>query len=228
MRAAIRGLFTVSNDHFVNESREKQEELDELNIQLRDEGLALAEERRRLQDLQAKARQKHELEQKIANLKRANAELRGELSQRDGQLPNGVPAHVAIGEADKGLDFDGRLGQVEQLFPDGEEDVDPNGALSPEQRAFLSSLERAEVLRGRTTAYQQHNAQLESQADQLRSRSDELEERYRKIVSLCTGEKVDKIDEKLDGLLQAVMSDQKDEVELGKVRDFLRLVRDTE
>jgi regulatory protein SWI6 len=202
--------------------------LDKLNIRLRDEGLELAEERRRLQDLQAKARQKHELEQKIANLKRANAELRGELSQQDGHLPNGVPAHVAIGEADKGLDFDGRLGQVEQLFPDVEEDVDPNGLLSPEQRAFLSSLERAEVLRGRTTAFQQHNAQLESQADQLRSRSDELEERYRKIVSLCTGEKVDKVDEKLDGLLQAVVSDQKDELELGKVRDFLRLVRDTE
>jgi regulatory protein SWI6 len=202
--------------------------LDKLNIRLRDESLALAEDRQRLQDLQAKARQKRELEQKIANLKRANAELRSELSERDGHLPNGVPAHVAIGEADKGLDFDGRLGQVEQLFPDGEEDVDPNGVLSPDQRAFLSSMERAEVLRGRTTAYQQHNAQLESQADQLRSRSRELEERYRKIVSLCTGEEVDKVDEKLDSLLQAVMSDQKDEVELGKVRDFLRLVRDTE
>jgi regulatory protein SWI6 len=202
--------------------------LDKLNIRLRDESLALAEDRQRLQDLQAKTRQKRELEQKIANLKQANAELRSELSERDGHLPNGVPAHVAIGEADKGLDFDGRLGQVEQLFENGEEDVDPNGVLSPEQRAFLSSMERAEVLRGRTTAYQQHNAQLESQADQLRSRSHELEERYRKIVSLCTGEEVDKVDEKLDSLLQAVMSDQKDEVELGKVRDFLRLVRDTE
>jgi regulatory protein SWI6 len=226
--AAIRGLFTASNEQFTNESREKQDELDKLNIRLRDESLALAEDRQRLQDLQAKARQKRELEQKIANLKRANADLRSELSERDGHLPNGVPAHVAIGEADKGLDFDGRLGQVEQLFPDGEEDIDPNGALSPDQRAFLSSMERAEVLRGRTTAYQQHNAQLESQADQLRSRSHELEERYRKIVSLCTGEEVDKVDEKLDSLLQAVMSDQKDEVELGKVRDFLRLVRDTE
>lgn len=199
-----------------------------MNHRLRDEGIALAEERQRLRDLQAKSREKHELEQKIANLKRSNAELKGQLSLPNSQLPNGMPESVAIGEADKGLDFGGHLALVEQMFANGEENFDPNGPLSPEQRAFLSSLERVEVLRGRTSAYQQHNADLESQADKLRGRSHELEERYRKIVSICTGVEVAKVDEMLDNLLQAVMSDQKENVELGKVRDFLRMVQGNE
>ena len=213
---------------FAAELREKQEELDKTNLRLKDAGTALAEERRRLQDLQAKSREKHELKQKITNLIRSNSELKSQLPQVSGELPNGVPDNVAIGEADKGLDFDGRLASVEQMFPNGEENVNPNGPLSSEQRVFLSSLERMEVLRGRIKAYQQHNADLENQAHKLRRLSRELEERYSKIVSICTGVEAGKVDEMLDNLLQAVMSEQKEHVELGKVRDFLRLVQGTE
>ncbi len=188
----------------------------------------MTEEKRRLEDIQARVREKQEVEQKIANLFRSNSELKRELSKSNGQLPNGMPENVAIGEADRGLDFDGLLASVERIFPNGEETVDPSGPLSPEQRAFLSSLERAEVIRGRVKAYQNHNADLEGQAQRLKSMSHELEERYRKIVSLCTGVEMDKVDEMLGNLVQAVMSEQKDNVELGKIRDFLRLVQSTE
>jgi regulatory protein SWI6 len=226
--AAIREVLTASEADFATELQEKQETLDTTNLALKDAGTALAEERRRLQDLQAKVRQKQELEQKIANLKRSNSELKGQLSPFNGQIANGVAEDVAIGEADRGLDFDGLLTSIEQIFPDGGEDMDPNGPLSAEQRAFLSSLERVDVLCGRIKAYQQHNAGLEGQARQLRIMSEELEERYRKIVSICTGVEVSKVDAMVGNLVQAVMSEQKENVELDKIREFLRLVQGTE
>lgn len=216
----------ASEVDFATEVREKQEELDETNRCLKEAGTALAEERRRLQDLQARCRGKQELAQKIANLTRSNAELRAELSRSNGQEANGVVAeNVAVGEADKGLDFDGSLGAVEQMFPNGDENVDPDGPLTGEQRAFLASLERADVLGGRVKAYQQHNARLEGEAQQLKGMSHELEERYRRIVSICTGVDVDSVDEMLGHLVQAVVTEQKENMELGKVRDFLRLVQ---
>ena len=215
----------ASEVDFATELREKQEELDETNRRLKDTGTSLAEERRRLQDLQARAREKRELEQKIANLTRSNAELRAELSRSNGQEANGVPENVAVGEADKGLDFEGSLASVEQMFPDDEVNIDPDGPLTAEQRKLLSSLERVDVLRGRVKAYQQHNSNLEGEAHKLKSMSHELEERYRKIVSICTGVDVNSVDEMLGHLVQAVVTEQKENVELGKVRDFLRLVQ---
>jgi regulatory protein SWI6 len=92
----------------------------------------------------------------------------------------------------------------------------------------LSSLERADVLRGRVKAYQQHNTGLESQSQKLRSMSHELEERYRRIVSICTGVEVSKVDEMLPNLLQAIVSEQRDNVELTRVREFMRMVQGAE
>jgi regulatory protein SWI6 len=213
---------------FAEELAELQAILDSTNMQVRDAGGALAAERQKLEDLQAKIREKHELRQKIANLVRANAELKASLSPGNGQLANGVSENVAIGEADRGLDFDGRLSSIEQTLPTGEESVDPDGPLSSDQRALVSVLERAEVIHGRVKAYQQHNSHLENEAHSLKKMSQELEDRYRKIVSICTGAKVTTVDEMLDNLLQAVISEVEECAELGKVRDFLRMVQGTD
>jgi regulatory protein SWI6 len=187
-------------------------------------GNSLVEERRQLEELQAKVREKDELKQKIHNLKRSANELSSEISQGESEL-NGVMDNVTVGEADKGLDFDGRLEEIPQVFHGG--DFSPREMLVQEQMAFLSSLdlERAEVLSGRVKAYQQHNEQLEERTRELKSKSRELEERYKKIVSLCTKVNVESVDEVLDSLLQAVVSEQKENVELGRVREFLRMVQ---
>ena len=81
------------------------------------------------------------------------------------------------------------------------------------------------MLSGRVRAYQQHNQKLDGQARTLKGRSTDLEERYRKMVTLCTGAEAAKVDGILDRLVQAVVSEQKENVELGRVRDFLRLLQ---
>jgi regulatory protein SWI6 len=205
--------------------KEKKEVLDKTTAALKESGNALAEERRRLEETRSRVREKEELEQKIQNLRQATAKLRAELGATE--PPTTVQENIAIGEADKGLDLDGQLPLVAQLCQNGEMDPSSLG-LGPDQSNVLSSLERAEVMSGRTKVYQQHNQQLEQTAKTLKARSAELEERYKKIVSLCTGADEDKVDELLDNLVQAVISEQKEmsnNSQLPRVREFLRLVQ---
>lgn len=203
--------------------KEKKETFDKTNAALKESGSSLAEERRRLDEVKGKVREKDELEQKVSNLQQATLKLRSELQQGETTTP--IQNDVPVGNADKGLDLDGRLALVAQLFP--EELGDPSTmALGQDQANVLGVLERGEVLSGRSRAYQGHNQQLEQVARTLKARSVELEERYRKMVTLCTGANPDQVDDLLDGLVQAVISEQKDNnLELGKVRKFLRMVQ---
>ena len=205
--------------------KEKKEILDKTNAALKESGNSLAEERRRLEDARARVREKDELEQKIINLRQATARVGAELAATN--PPTAIQEHVVVGEADKGLDLNGQLALVAQVLHDGE--VDPSSmAMTPDHANLLGSLERAEVMSGRAKAYQRHNQQLEQAAKSLKARSVELEERYKKIVSLCTGADEEKVDELLDNLVQAVISEQKEiasNSQLPRVRDFLRLVQ---
>ena len=220
---AIRAILSQSEADFSAEMKEKKETLDKTNAALKESGSTLAEERRRLDEVKAKVREKDELEQKVSNLQQATIKVRSELQQ--GEAAGSIQNEVPVGSADKGLDCEGRLALVAQMFP--EELGEPNTmALDQDQVNVLGAMERAEVLSGRSRAYQGHNQQLEQMARTLKAMSVELEERYRKMVTLCTGANPDQVDDLLDGLVQAVISEQKDNnLELGKVRKFLRMVQ---
>lgn len=221
--AAIREILSQSEADFTSEMKEKKETLDKTNAALKESGNSLAEERRRLEEVRSTVREKEELEQKVQNLRQATFKLRSEL--QSGETPTTIQDDVPVGEADKGLDLGGQLPLVAQLFP-SEMDDPNNMVLNQDQADFLACLERAEVLSGRTQVYQQHNQQLEATAKTLKARSGELEERYKQIVSLCTGASESQVDGLLDELVQAVISEQKDNnLELGKVRNFLRMVQ---
>jgi hypothetical protein len=62
---------------------------------------------------------------------------------------------------------------------------------------------------------------------ELRSKSRELEVKYRKTISLCTRVPEERIDDVLEGLWRAVDSEGGD-VELGRVREFLTRVEGVE
>jgi len=215
------GIFAQAESDFQTEMKEKEEVLNKTNAALKESGNFLVEEKKKLDELQARAREREELVQKIKNLKRFNQELREQLSST-----SQVQENVQVGEADKGLDLDGKISNIDALFPNGVNSL--GSSMSQEQITLLTSLERAEVLTGRVQAYQMHNALLDNEARGLKGRSSELEERYRKIISLCTGTPEERLDDLLDGLVQAVISEQKDmasSIDLSRVRDFLRMVQ---
>ena len=215
------GAFAQADADFQAEIKEKDDILNKTNAALKESGSALIEEKKRLEELTSKVRDREELAQKVKNLKRFNQDLRDQLS-----LASHVQENVQIGEADKGLDLEGKITRINQLFPGGL--YEPGNSMTSEQAALLTSLERAEVLTGRVQAYQTHNAVLENEARGLRGRGKELVERYKKIISLCTNTPKERVDDLLDQLVQAVISEQKDmasSVDLSRVRDFLRLVQ---
>jgi septal ring factor EnvC (AmiA/AmiB activator) len=220
---AIREVLSQSEADFSTEMKEKGEALDKTNAALKESGSSLAEEKRKLEEARSKVREKEELEQKINNLRQAVTKLRAELQQSESGAS--LQSDIPVGEADKGLDLGGQLAVVAQVFPEELGDFS-NVAFNQDQVNLLTCLERVEVLSGRSQVYQQHNQELEQMCKALKARSGELEERYKKIVSLCTGANEDQVDVILDNLVQAVISEQKDNnLELGKVRNFLRMVQ---
>ena len=224
---SVQQMLIQSNADFQAEMKEKNEVLDKTNAALRESGSSLAEEKKRLEDLRSRTREREELHQKIGNLRRGVDAIRSQLAKDQPASP--VQSSVQVGEADKGLDLGGQLGLLEQYYPGS--GIDPGMPLNQDQANILAVLERAAVLSGRVKAYQDHNNGLENKTKELKARSHELEDRYKKIVSLCTGADAERVDELVDGLVQAVISEQKemsDNNELGRVREFLRLVQGNE
>ncbi len=138
---------------------------------------------------------------------------------RSGNTPLEARADVKIGEADAGLEIDSSLANIDPMNP---------GDLTPQQFSYVSSLPPAKVLEARVSAYRRNNARLEAQAKDLASRSIELEEQLRKVVALCTGVEESRVDEMVAGLVAAVESERGEDVEVGRVREFLRRVEGAE
>lgn len=80
-------------------------------------------------------------------------------------------------------------------------------------------------LRARIRAYQINEGRLKTFANELRDRSADLEQKFRRIVAQCTSIQESQVDSLLEGLVQAVESDPS-EMDLTRVSGFLRKVDD--
>lgn len=157
------------------------------------------------------------LRQKIANLRRANEELRQQITSGNASASQlDLRTDIAIGEADAGLEVDAGL------LPELENGQSLKNL--PAQSEYLTSLPATELLLARVTAYSKNNGRLEAQFKSLQSRSTELEGQLRRVVSLCTGLQDEKVDRIIEGLVAAVESERAEDVEVGRVREFLRRV----
>lgn len=153
------------------------------------------------------------LRQRVANYKLANEQKRARLLAMNTPAAN-IRTDIKVSEADAGLDIDTNiLGSPLEPF-----------VMTPEKRAYIATLPSTAILNARVAAYRKHNAHLEDEAKTLQSQSGDLESHLRKIVSLCTDISEEKVDEMVDGLIAAVASESGDDVEVGRVRDFLRRV----
>lgn len=79
------------------------------------------------------------------------------------------------------------------------------------------------LLRARLSAYKYNEQRLIKLRDELKGRSTMLEQKFRHVVSLCTGVFEDQVDSLLESLLQAVESDAGD-VDMSRVASFLEKV----
>ena len=133
---------------------------------------------------------------------------------RPGTKPTDVRTDIKVGEADAGLEIDTTvIGDPDEPF-----------VMIPQKRDYLASLPTTAVLNARVTAYRKHNARMEAEVKYLQSQSSGLENQLRKVVSLCTGVEESRVDGMVDGLSAAVASEGGNDVEVGRVREFLRRV----
>jgi regulatory protein SWI6 len=215
---AISSLVTDVEKEFSKELDSKQARIDNLHSQLREASALLGEQRRRREQLETEAKEQASRKHRLANLTRALDTERARLHQIQQQLGQSpLQTEMQLGDADKGLTLPTLPSNVLANISSNPQMSVSN--LDQAQRQLLSSLPPAHVLRARINAYQGNNQVLEQNVRDLQSKSSELVNKYRKVVGLCTGTPIDKVDQVGPKLLRAIESEPN--VDLRRIRDFL-------
>ncbi|KAI8953095.1 hypothetical protein F4801DRAFT_154244 [Xylaria longipes] len=195
---SITHLLNETSNSFQAEVKKKQTDLDSLHATLRSTSTQLNDARKTLESLQAAARSQLLTRQKVINLTRGREEEQKRLA-RIGQSQGPLDENSISWETD-----------LQSLPEPG----------SQGERRDDGSIPSATILRARIQALKTRTDLTRTGVASLKSRSKDIEIKYRKVVALCTGILEDEVDTVLDGLVRAVES-EKGELEVGRVRRFL-------
>ena len=193
--------------------RSRTEEIDLLNAKIQEYSAIQKQDLERLQELKERVRLRSERQAKIANLRRNITERRER--QRLGTSP---PSTAEIEPP--------WLNDSSQEIISFSSPSDIDSPTPLQRQLATTSLPSPRTLRAHLNAASIHTNNLQNQADELKSRSADVEAMYRKVVSLCTGVAEDKVEESLPALVAAVESERGalGQQEVGRVREFLRRV----
>ena len=203
---AIKEVIAKIEKDFQVEISQKQEQVSTTLNQLREVTIKLGRERDKMNHLRQRNREHSELRQHCINLRRAIEEESARTAAPDGAA-----------DLDTAPDAPYFL-KASLLAP-----VTQIDNLTPQQLEYVRTLPPARELAARLRAYRVNDAALRDKAARLHDRSSDLEEKFRRVVALCTGVDEDKVDSLLEGLVQAVESDP-GEVDTARVSSFLRKV----
>lgn len=78
------------------------------------------------------------------------------------------------------------------------------------------------LLRARICAYERNEENLNKTLNEVHERQADLEGRFRRVLSLCLKVDEDKVDGMLDGLLQAISTEDPEDVDTDEMQDFLK------
>ncbi|KAI9833927.1 MAG: hypothetical protein M1819_003436 [Sarea resinae] len=232
--SSISDLLTHTSSQFAAEMAQKQSLIDNAHASLRARSAALADARRALDAVKQRSTARDDLKQKILNLRRAKEEQKARLGM-DGHAGGGTGGanggdddeetiRVGSGGGDAG-DIKVEIGFADQDMDIPDFDPDPDHdlhhfdlddqhdktnhlGLHPSTHHIPSeNLPPTPLLRARTAAYRTNNQNLREYNAQLRSRSRDLESKFRRVVALCTGAPEEKVEELLGSLVLAVESE---------------------
>ncbi|GAP86961.1 putative start control protein cdc10 protein [Rosellinia necatrix] len=195
---SITHLLNETSNSFQTEVKKKQTDLDSLHAVLRSTSVQLNDARRTLDSLQSTAKSQLLTRQKVFNLTRGREEEQKRLAkieQTQGPLD------------ETSISWEAKLQSLPELG-------------SHEERRDDGSIPSATVLQARIQALKNRTELTRTGVASLKSRSKDIEIKYRKVVALCTGILEGDVDSVLDGLVRAVES-EKGDLEVGRVRRFL-------
>ncbi|KAI1383811.1 apses-domain-containing protein [Hypoxylon trugodes] len=193
---SITHLLNETSTSFHAELKKKQHDVDSLHASLRTTSTQLGDARRQLETLQATAKSQSLARQKINNLSRGYEEEQKRLVRQE----------QTYGRFDADNSWETELNSA--LDSIGGDTT--NGALLPSSA----------VLQARIQALKNRRDTTKKNVGLLKSRSKDVEVKYRRVVALCTGVPEGEVDVVIDGLLRAVES-EKGELEMGRIRRFL-------
>ncbi|KAF9810449.1 hypothetical protein IEO21_06919 [Rhodonia placenta] len=205
----------LSND-FAAEIKTKQDALDVTQAHLRAATRELSEQRKQIQSWTARCGEMDQADQRIRNLQKALDDEdcfdwtgRTELNGSDAMNTAG-PAFRVRGPAST---MSGLNGAVDLSF-----NLDTEPAIpTSESVASLIRLRRLKMWHERTERL------MDARLALLRDASAEKEFQCKKIVALCTGVAIDKIEEMLENLVIAVESESQI-IDIGRVSGFMQKV----
>ncbi|CAK7207088.1 transcriptional regulator swi6 [Sporothrix eucalyptigena] len=208
--SSITHLLSETATVFQSEMKAKQSTVDSLHASLRTTSAQLGEARRALETLEEKAKVQQQVRQKVMNLARARDEEQFrvmELEQARGRA-HSDPSITTSWEAE--------LESLMNVAGTSSGSVGMNGTTPGKH----SSAPPAAVLRARINALRSRTAETRQAEHALKSRSRDIELKFRRLVALATKCSDADVDNHLDGLMRAVES-EKGELEIGRVRRFL-------
>lgn len=199
---SIQDLLTSTNKEYELVIHAKKKEINSLNKELRDTTIITANNRFIAKKITEKVYEIDTMKLQMTNINDKVQMLKKEL---DKELDNSEEENIFTEELENAtlVKFDADEPFIikpiyDQLVKDPEAKPVP---------VDLDALPSAEVLNARLKAYNEVNANLQRELDNLHDYS-VLTAKFKKVVSFCTGVDINEVDELLDGLLEAVEGQQ--------------------
>jgi regulatory protein SWI6 len=241
IRPVMTGILQSASMQFTQEARLKQDAIDRTNDIITQLSTQQKQEQHRLQALRARLQLRQDRAKRIANLKRWLEPQRHMLSVNAGATDLHEKRHIGYADAEgagvivKAEDLPYELRQagdhIMRRASDGPSYINTplpldssSLQLQHSQISPLLSQISTQFLRHRLETYTHSNAALLNRSRKLKEKDGQLEQMYRKVVSLCTKVEEGRIEDCLEGLVAALDSEEGEGVEVGRVREFLRKV----
>lgn len=237
-------LSTVSQDYNI-EIKEHQDRLNKLHKELNAQRELLAASRDRLAHAKQLQDEHALLKERLANVKQGIYEEGEKFDKESKQL--GLTSEDAPGadwdsnefDADEPFRVDfiynilerklsGKYsGDIDKLLAEESTDsildeVRSKYSAQNENAKLDSLLPPTVILKARIHAYQRNEEQLTSSLQDIQQKQKDLEGKFRRVLCLCLKIDEDKVDDMLDGLLQAISSEDPQDVDTDEMQDFLK------
>lgn len=189
---SINQLLLSSSDEYERIIKSKKEQISRLNEQLHQSTIITANNKFLVSKISEKLMELENLKVQMSNI-----------SEKLQLIQKQLPEEKADLKEDEEVNTD----EPFTIKPIYDKIIAYEDAKFEPDQELLSKIPSTKILKARIKAYEEINNKMESEFEALADYS-ELTSKFKKVVSFCTGVSENEVDELLDGLLEAVESQQ--------------------
>lgn len=143
----------------------------------------------------------------VLNEERGDSQMLLSQTEKENQIENGASAN-------------GRRFLLQSPRPS-------NQALSNSSAQDLTQLQETKIqqLQLKVNGHAKTEVELKKQMDDMRIKASDKEMQYKKLIAVCCGIQIDRVDDLLQPLIQAVECEQMANLDIGKVEEFMAAVQ---